>query len=161
MSAARAVTVIVALLIPAALWGYLNNARNDVRTFTRSLIRQVQAVEKEDRAADLDAPSRVDAAQARLFIRFRHPDGDPDEQSMMFAGLWSSLLRGDPETAEYTKNERPIRIDGKEHRRRQVRFRSRGRDGDRTTVVVNWVHQRGGWYIYGYTVNGGAPATLF
>lgn len=43
MSAARAVTFFFILAIPAALWGFLNAAKNDVPEITRSLMKQIDS----------------------------------------------------------------------------------------------------------------------
>jgi hypothetical protein len=145
------------LAISAGLYAYLDHARNDVAVTTRSLVKQVRKVEAlaeaeikavDENGADsadrmLKATERLERAQARLFIRFHHPERDPDEGMQRFDELWRLLREGDPETVRYS--EKQPKGDPAAHKR--VVLRSRDRDGDSIPLTLEWVRFRGGWYV--------------
>jgi hypothetical protein len=154
MTLGRAATLIALLAIPAALWGFLNGAKNDVLEINRSLIGQVQAVrEKARQESDpIAAEEHYGKAQARFYIRFRYPEGNPDRQQMMLESLFHLLGSCDPETARYGEDEPRKTEDGLSHNHRQVLVEGKNSDGERATLALEWVQFRGSWYIDDYQV---------
>ncbi len=157
MTAARAVTIIAILVIPACLYAYLDHARNDVAFTTRGLVKQVRKAEAraeveikatdERGAADPNAyhvaGERLARAHQRLFLRFHHPERSPDDEERKFETLWSLLSEGDPTSVAYA--DRQPRSDPAAHKR--VTLTTLDRDGDSMPLTIDWVRYRGGWYI--------------
>lgn len=157
MSAARAVIFVIMLAIPAALWGFLNAAKNDVPAMTRSLIKQIDSASAGVDYSDMESVSRLGGVQANFFIRYRYPDGDPDRQEMLFGGLWRLLDDSDPKSVTRRDVAPTMKVGDKTHTRQRVRVTSLSREGTPVNLDLDWVQFRGSWYIQGYWVDGIAP----
>jgi hypothetical protein len=140
MTPGRVATLIVMMLIPSALWGYLNHVKSDMLMHTRFVIRQVSR-------ADAEGDER---SWHRFYTRYRFPEGSPQRQEMLFEELWD-LFRGlRPESVTYGSRERLRTEDGRERNCRQVLVRGRDRDGEPMALSLDWVQYRGSWYLQDY-----------
>jgi len=155
MTAGRIASLFVGLFVAATLWWFLNDAKNDVVTLNRSLIGQIKAAYKKfDEASDkLEAGDRLARVQARFFIKYHFPEGNPDRLQTMMEGLFDHFDRCDPESVMYGEDDKPRKTeDGREHNHRQVVMQGRQRDGSAMTLTVEWVQFKGSWYIDDYSV---------
>jgi hypothetical protein len=146
LSAGRASSIGAILIIPLLLWAWLSSARNDLITTTRSLVKQIKV--------DQGSMEREEAALARLFIRLRLPDGNPDSQEQMFGRLWFEVKRLEPTTFEYGESGRKKADDGNSHSYREVVVRGTGPEAEPRTLRLEWMQNRGNWYIYDYKTEG-------
>jgi hypothetical protein len=144
MTPRRAATLIVMLLIPGVLWGYLNHVKNDVLMSTRFVIKKVQLAETK---GDERSP-------ARFFIRYRLPVGDPDRQERLFQELWSVFRDLRPTRVRYGNTERLVTEDGRARNHRQVIVEGKDLSGEAMTFSLDWVQYRGSWYIQDYQQKG-------
>lgn len=149
----RIVTWVAIVVIPTALYLYLDHVRNDVAFTTRSLVKQVRKAEEvaqaEIRSAEvgsgdeamdrlLRASERLERVHTRLFLKFHHPERNPDEQMQRFESLWRALRDADPETVRYA--EKQPKEDPGSHKRVVL--------GDEATrLSIDWVRYRGNWYV--------------
>jgi hypothetical protein len=125
--------------IMAVTWGYLDHlqgslsqARSDLLTRTRFLIRQAQTADAETRE--------------RLCARYRVPDGDLDRQKQQFEQFWSVLRMCEPRTVAYADGIPPQ--DGRSLSRRVV-IHGRDVQGRPSRVRLDWVRINDTWYIEG------------
>ena len=144
MTAARVVTWAAILAIPALLWGFLNGAKNDLLERSGSLVKQIHAIGGDN-----------EKAVQSFFIKYRHPESNPNDQDFLFERLWFVLLDCQPSEITYaTEQVLKKGVDGREHNARSVRIDGRKRDGEKTTIVLDWMQYRGSWYLTGYEEDG-------
>jgi hypothetical protein len=142
MNAGRATTIGAILVIPLLLWVWVSSAKNDLITRTRALVKQIKV--------DQGSEERELAAQARLFIRFRLPDGNPDRQEELFGRFWWDVKRLEPATYAYGASDRKEGSDGHTHSYREVIIHGKDPEGKPLALRVQWMQNRGNWYIDDY-----------
>lgn len=137
MTPRRFAIFILALLLPAMLWAFAENGKNDLLLKTRSLMGQA----KKDRPGVRDS----------FIMQFRLPLGEPFERDAVLERLWETFRGCTPDQAVYATRE-PLRLeDNRHHERRQVLVRGKSPAGEPVEVRVDWVRFSGEWYIHGFT----------
>jgi hypothetical protein len=138
MLSGRIIRFVFLAAIMAAAWGYLDHvqndlsqARSDLLTRTRFLVRQAQTADAETRE--------------RLYARYRLPDGDATQQKEQFEQLWSVLRACEPGTVAYADGT-PAQ-DEASHPRRQVILQGKDEQGRPARVRLDWVRVNDMWYI--------------
>ena len=134
MTPRRFATLIVALLLPALLWGMVEHGKNDLLLKTRSLMGQA----KKDRPGLFDG----------FFMQYRLPEGDPEEQLAKLGRVWRVLQECTPESTRYGERTPVMADGGRKRERRQVAVRGRTRSGERVEFEVDWIRHAGNWYIH-------------
>src|SRR4051812_1295315 len=106
MTPARAAVLIVLILIPAGLWGYVNTLRGDLLTRTRGVVWQAQHGD--------------DASRNHFVNRYRDPEAAPDAQRKRLDALWRTL--GNLRAAKITHGSSGTMpaADGRAHDHRQI-----------------------------------------
>lgn len=132
MTRSRLVAIAFGLLIPAALYGWLNHARNDLLFATRSIIGQVRKGGEE--------------VEIGLFTQRRFPDGDPEAQDSLFGSIVHAMRADEPAAVEYGESGQLEAVGGARVPWRDVVIT--GQEGGRYTL--QWVKHRGNWYIYDF-----------
>lgn len=139
MTPARAAVLIVLILIPAGLWGYVNTLRGDLLTRTRRVVWQAQ----NGGNAPLD----------RFCNRYRDPAGAPVKQKKLFDRLWLTLRELRATEVTYGSRGTMNTADGAPHDHRQILIQGKDREGKPLTVRLDWVHCDPGWRILGYSTS--------
>jgi hypothetical protein len=137
MSPRRFAVFILAILIPALIWGATLMGKDDLLFRTRSFMGQA----KKDRPGKFEGFAQL----------CRPPSEPPEEATEMLQRLWTGFRMTTPDKTTYG-SKAPIRLsDGKEHEHRQVVVDGHGPAGQQVTMNVEWVRFMGNWYIQGFS----------
>lgn len=132
MNTTRAVTFFLSLLLAGCLYAWLDYERNNVAYTTRSLIGQVR--------------KGGEPVEAALYSRKRFPEGNPQDQQIMFDELVRTMHVSPVKDATYGESGKMKLDNGGTVPWRDVVVECE--NGDRYTI--KWVKWLGSWYIYDF-----------
>ena len=155
MGGARIVSFILVFVMGGALWGWMQYEKGNLPARTAFVQKQAEAaLARLDEAGkyNLEANDRYAQKGNMLFIRFRYPERNPDDQLDEFLRMWVLLGRmREVRVEERSPAEQITSLTGQKTQRRRITVSGRDYEhGHEMQLEIRWILHHGNWLISGY-----------